>query len=99
VLPGDTLSFEATITNCTSIIQTCKGWAKVKLPDGTWFHKYAVSPVSLNLEPSDTLTLTMTHLVPMATPAGEYEYWGYIGADVPLSWDSGMFTVTVVESN
>lgn len=98
VMQGDTLVYEGTIINHTSIVQTFKAWTKVRLPNGEWYNSYVIPPTPLSMEPYDTLSLTMKHSVPMTAPPGEYEYWGYIGADTSSEWDSDMFDFTVEAS-
>jgi len=94
---GDTLAYEVTITNHTSIIQTLTAWAQVILPNGEWYKDYAVAPTSLSLEPYETFSITMRHEVPAGAPLGEYEFWGYIGTCTSSVWDSDHFDFEIVE--
>jgi hypothetical protein len=96
---GETLYYSATFTNNTSEPHYFQYWTKVKLPNGQWYKKYAISPTPLSLGPGERITNLSSHTIPGKAPFGEYEYWGYVGEDTTTVWDDDMFPFTVIEDS
>jgi hypothetical protein len=92
---GENLRFRVVLTNESPDAQTVKCWAKIRLPDGSWYSRYAVVPTQVILNPSQSVTRSLEHIVPQTAPYGIYEYWGYVGPDTLTVWGSEMFNFTV----
>ena len=90
---GGSFSFDATLDNATSSVQTFDVWIMVQLPSQSWYGPI-LGPLSLTLQVGATLTRLRTQSVPAGAPAGEYWYEGRVG-DYPTEiWDTGGFGFT-----
>lgn len=92
---GGTLSYTATLTNCTS--QTLSIYARtyVKLPGGGTI--YLLGPVPVTLQPSQVRVVPVSHDVPLMAPLGEYRYTAQIGTPPNNLIDQDSYFFTVVE--
>jgi hypothetical protein len=96
VPPGGKLQYEVTVTNNTTRQQTLQYWAKVKLPNGSWYSNYLVPLTSFTLNPNQTISRHVSQSVLGTAPLGQYEYWGFVAPDTTQVWDSKMFNFTVI---
>ncbi|MBS1262564.1 MAG: hypothetical protein MAG453_01919 [Calditrichaeota bacterium] len=89
---GGVLEYDAEIMNYTGVMQSGQAWTEVTLPNGNLYGPLLLTFV--NLPAGGTTVTGLTQNVPDTAPAGEYTFWGSIGAypfDVAVAWDSFFF--------
>jgi aminopeptidase N len=80
---GGSFEYRAVVTNTTASGQDFKAWTDVTLPGGSTYGP-VVGPVTLHLNPHQTLVVARSEHVPGPAPAGLYEYNAYV-ADLNMN--------------
>jgi len=81
VARGSTLGYNVTAANTTASRQCFKYWETVTLPDGSTYPPSGTlfGPVHLCLNAGASVSVHLTHGVPMSTPVGAYVFNAFIG--------------------
>jgi hypothetical protein len=87
---GGSFEFDVMLDNMASMPATFDAWAKVRLPDGSWFGP-VLGPATLTLPAAASVTRTRVQYVPGYAPNGNYIYRGYVGDYPGTRWDSSSF--------
>jgi len=86
---GGNFMFEYWMWNNEPITLDFDFWIKIQLPNGTWVGP-VLGPVSVHLQPDQSLSDEMSQSIPANAPAGTYNFVGYIGDYPQYTWiDSG----------
>ena len=96
---GGTFDYDLTIENIGIETAYFQGWIDVTLPAGTIYGPLLIRS-GLSLAPGASIFRSMTQTVPASAPAGNYTYWGHVGAN-PTAWseDSFPFEKTAVDNS
>ena len=96
---GGTFDYDLTIENIGIETAYFQGWIDVTLPAGTTYGPLLIRS-GLSLAPGASIFRSMTQTVPASAPAGNYTYWGHVGAN-PTAWseDSFPFEKTAVDNS
>jgi CSLREA domain-containing protein len=94
---GGTVTFTATLTNTTTPAGgtqplTFQAWTAAVTPEGAAIGPL-VGPVTVALDPGQSLTRTLTQTVPASAPAGTYRYVAYTGVYPDGPVDGASFAV------
>jgi hypothetical protein len=92
---GDTLAYEATLTNLTDEEQAFRFGSLIRCPNGA--DHVLIKPNRVSLPPQGAKTVRIEHVVPPKTVVGEYVYIAKIGISPIDLWDEGRFVFEVVE--
>jgi hypothetical protein len=74
---GGSFNFDAVIENVSSSTQIFDLWSTIQVPGGSQFT--AFEPLSVNLDPGESIVRLRTQAVPANAPAGQYVYRGFVG--------------------
>jgi len=74
---GGSFSFNATVANASSSMQTFDVWCTIEVPGGAQF--VSLGPVALTMNPGASIVRLRNQAVPANAPAGAYIYWGFVG--------------------
>ncbi|KPK68614.1 hypothetical protein AMJ82_07830 [candidate division TA06 bacterium SM23_40] len=95
LLPGETLSYRATVYNNTQTQLSAWYVAEVELPNGNPYGP-VVGPVNFVLEPGQMKSRTLSHTVPPTPPLGDYAYKAKVGNPPNTVIDERSFPFSVV---
>src|SRR4030043_656160 len=78
---GGTLGFQATVTNNTDEVQVFKFATRKDKPGGGKYPPfgYLKGPVTVRLDPHDSISKHLSQYIPDTAPLGTYTYYGYVG--------------------
>jgi photosystem II stability/assembly factor-like uncharacterized protein len=95
---GGTLGLTGSVINCSSESQTVYGLTEVTLPNGNPYPgNPVVGPREIVVPPNETVSIHLTHQVPLGAPLGTYTYTGKIGTPPSTLIDRDSFRFKVVE--
>jgi hypothetical protein len=87
---GGTMDYTIRGENIENLSHTVTVWCDVELPDSTIYGP-VIGPVTLTIEPGQTVERIRTQTVPASAPMGIYHYHAYAVVDSDTSKDSFMF--------
>lgn len=90
---GGSFNYNVTIQNLAASPASFQVWNMVTLPNGSNYGP-ALGPLTLNMNPSQTINRTRSQSVPASAPAGTYSYRTYAGSYPGGAIDSSSFTFT-----
>jgi photosystem II stability/assembly factor-like uncharacterized protein len=95
---GETLGFQATVANNTSVDRTAFVASKVRKP-GEYgaMTGFIIGPYSHLFEPYQSKFWHMSHTIPLTAPLGTYTYHGYVGNYGEGNYAECTFDFEVVE--
>jgi hypothetical protein len=78
LLRGDSLSFDASVTNLTDGMGRVQFGTKVRRFHSNYEKRFAWGPFSFGLAPYETKSGEKTHRIPLTAPFGIYQYTGLV---------------------
>ncbi len=97
---GETLGFEATVTNNTDEAQVVLFATNVTLPNGTVFPPvgFLFGPIVVQLGPNESQSGNLSQPIPLDAPLGTYTYHGLVGQIGVGLIDEDQFDFEVTEA-
>jgi|GEM_PF-979069 len=87
---GGRFSYNIMASNTDTITQNLDLWCMITLPNGNP-HGPVLGPVTVTLNPGQTLERLRTQNIPAGAPMGNYSFSAYIGVYPDSIWDSDSF--------
>jgi hypothetical protein len=92
-----TLSYTVAIFNNNATAQSVESWGDVTLPNSKPYWENPIDgPLQLTLNPHQTLTSHLSHVIPAGAKPGTYTFTAAIGDWPPFVLDSSDFLFTIV---
>ncbi len=88
---GGPIDFDATLTNWSNNVQSFQAWVDAVLPNGVVFGPL-FGPLSITLQPGQSVTRTLTSVVPAIAPRGVYQVRLRAGTFPSTVIDDDVFT-------
>jgi hypothetical protein len=93
---GGFLEFNIAVANNEPAVQPITVWTDVTLPNGSAYGPI-IGPITVDVQPGDTLDRNKTQNVPDTAPWGDYTYHAYIGEYPATVWHEDSFDFVKLE--